>query len=272
MTVAEELKIHTGEKPNNLVQTIERATLLITILSEYPKGLSLGDLSAEVGLPKGTAHRLLSSLLYFGWVRQDSATKFYQLGFKLMELGNVVLSHIDLRNEARPILRHLADAIGETVHLVVQDHDEVIYIDKVETMHKKNGLQMISRLGTRIPMHCSSVGKVILANLPPFEREDILTRTGLLRRTNNTICDPNEFAAHLQRIRRQGAAIDDEENEVGIRCVAAPIRDVSGNTVAAVSISAPAVRVSINLLESELKEKIIATAAAISEKLGYYDN
>ncbi len=272
MKAIEESKIHIGEKPNNLVQTIERATHLITILSKYPKGLSLGDLAAEVELPKGTVHRLLSSLLYFGWVRQDNTTKYYQLGFKLMELGNVVLSHIDLRNEARPILLHLADAIGETVHLVVQDHDEVIYIDKVEPIQKKNGLQMVSRLGTRIPMHCSSVGKVILAYLDPCERESILTRTGLPRRTENTICDPNEFALHLDQIHTQGAAIDDEENEVGIRCVAAPIRDVSGNIVAAVSISAPAVRASLELLQFELKDKITAAAASVSEKLGYHDN
>lgn len=256
-------------KPANLVQTIERVATILDILAEYPKGLSVGDLSAEVQLPKGTVHRLLTSLCYIGFVRQDQRSKYYLLGFKLMELGNMVLSHIDLRNEARPILLGLAEKVKETVHLVVQDHDEVIYVDKVEPLLKHTGLQMVSRLGTRMPMHCSSVGKILLAHLADFEAERILSAKGLPRRTENTICDKTELAAHLARIKNSGFAIDNEENEKGIRCVAAPIRNVSGTVIAAVSISAPTARVTLKMLKTELRESVCGTAAAISKRLGY---
>lgn len=271
MDAAAKLLNNKKVKPTNLVQTIERVAVLLDILAKYPKGLGVGDLSAQVNLPKGTVHRLLASLCYIGLVRQDHTTKFYQLGFKLMELGNVALSHIDLRNEAGPMLLQLADEVGETVHLVVQDQDEVIYIDKVEPFQKSSGLQMVSRLGTRIPMHCCSVGKVILANLSSNQIEAILGRTGLPRRTENTICDQFELDKHLKRVRALGFAVDNEENEKGIRCVAAAIRDISGNVVAAVSISAPAARVNIRMLKTELKDKLMKTAAAISKRLGYID-
>jgi IclR family transcriptional regulator, KDG regulon repressor len=260
------------EKPANLVQTITRISEILDILAEHPKGLSVGELSRNVQLPKGTVHRLLTSLAYVGFVRQDSATKFYLLGFKLMELGNVVLNHIDLRNEARPLLIHLARQVGETVHLVVQDQDDAIYIDKVEPSQKSSGLQMVSKLGTRIPMHCSSVGKVLLSHLTEAEFESIVSRRGLSRMTENTICDTSELREHLKRIRISGFAVDNEENEKGIRCVAAPVRDATGKIVAAVSISAPTARVSVKMLKTELKEEICKTAAAVSKRIGYGGN
>jgi DNA-binding IclR family transcriptional regulator len=272
MEATEDLKELKTIKPSNFVQTIERVATLLDILAESPQGLSVGELSTKVQLPKGTVHRLLTSLCYIGFVRQDSITRYYQLGFKLMELGNVLLSYIDLRNEARPSLLSLADQVEETIHLVVQDREEVIYIDKVEPLRKKSGLQMVSRLGTRIPMHCCSVGKVILAHLPANEVENILSIRGLPRRTRNTICDKSELIEHLKRIRTLGFAIDNEENEKGIRCVASSIRDITGNIVAAVSISAPAARVTLKMLKTEFREKICNTAVTISKKLGYSGN
>jgi DNA-binding IclR family transcriptional regulator len=256
-------------KPSNLVQTIERVATIMDILSEYSHGLSLGDLSTEAGLPKGTTHRLVSSLVYFGFVRQDFTSKKYLLGFKLMELGNVVLSKMDLRNEARSELIHLAEVVQETVHLVVRDNNEVLYIDKVEPHPMNTGLQMVSKLGTRIPMHSSSVGKILLAYLPDEKIEQIINDKGLPGRTANTITDPTDLKENLKRIRTQGYAIDNEENEMGVRCVAAPIRDMTGKVVAAMSISTPTARVTMKLLKSKLKEQVTKTAGEISAKFGF---
>ena len=121
-------KIRTkGKKPANLVQTIERTALILEILGDSPSGISLGELSEKVELPKGTTHRLITSLAYFDFVRQDSLTKNYQLGFKLVDLGNLLLSEIDLRSEARPYLIRLSESVKETIHLVVLDDDKALY-------------------------------------------------------------------------------------------------------------------------------------------------
>jgi DNA-binding IclR family transcriptional regulator len=126
------MSINRDSKPNNLVQTIERASFILDILGENPQGIAIRELSAKIKLPKGTTHRLLSSLSYFGYVRQDPKTRNYFLGLKLVELGNLLLSQLDLRKEAEPLLRDLAERTKETVHMVFLDRNEIVYIDKVE--------------------------------------------------------------------------------------------------------------------------------------------
>lgn len=261
----------TGQKPKNLVQTIERAAFILDILSQYPNGLSLGELARKTDLPKGTAHRLLSSMTYFDFIRQAPDTKNYLLGFRLADLGNLMLSQIDLRRQAHPFLLNLSEAIKETVHLVVRDQDTALYIDKVDLHSKSSGLQMISRLGTRIGLHCSSVGKVLLAYMEEAAAERMISGGGLARRTPNTISDPKKLMRHLASVRAKGYAIDDEENEPGIRCVAAPIRNGSGKVEAAVSVSGPITRITMERIETELKELVCETANSISIQLGCRD-
>ncbi len=263
-------KAQNRSKPNNLVQTIERASLILDILGTRPQGLSIGELSKKTGFPKGTTHRLLTSLAYFDYVRQDAMTKNYQLGFKLVELGNRLLSQLDFRTEAHPYLIELAERTRETVHMVILDRNEALYVDKVDAGQHAGGLRMASMLGSRIPTHCSAVGKVMLAFLSEEKLVEIVSDKGLPRRTENTITDIEELKAHLQHIREQGYALDDEENEKGIKCVAAPIRDQSGKVIAAISISVPGIRIRIDTLLTTLKDQITATAVKISKKLGYY--
>jgi DNA-binding IclR family transcriptional regulator len=260
-------------KPSNLVQTIERTSLILDILGQSPQGLSIGDLSEKAGLPKGTTHRLLTSLAYFDHVRQNSMTKNYHLGFKLVELGNRLLSQLDLRTEAHPFLIQLAERTKETVHMVVLDNNEALYVDKVEPSQPADGSRMVcmvSVMGSRIPTHCSAVGKVMLAFLPQERLIEIVGDKGLPRRTENTITDFKELKTHLQHIRKQGYALDDEENEKGVKCVAAPIRDQSGNVAAAVSISVPGIRIRTDALLTTYKDQVVETAMKISNKLGYY--
>ncbi|KPJ76051.1 MAG: hypothetical protein AMJ54_13035 [Deltaproteobacteria bacterium SG8_13] len=258
-----------GSKPKNTVQSLERAALILEVLSRFSQGLSLGELSERVSLSKGTVHRLLSSLSYLDFIRQDPLSKQYLLGFKLVELGNSLLNQIDFRIEARPFLIELAESTKETVHMVILDHKEVLYIDKVESSGHTSGLRMASMLGSRIPAHCSAVGKVLLAFLPEEEYEKITGGDGLPKRTENTITDPKKLKAHLKQIRQGGYALDNEENEIGIRCVAAPIRDQRGEVIAAISISAPSIRIKTRTLVTSLKDQVIETALKISRKLGY---
>ena len=258
-------------KPNNLVQTIERVSSLIDILSQNPRGISIRDLSAKVKLPKGTTHRLLSSLTYFGFVRQDPMTRNYLLGFKWIELGQLLLSQLDLRREAEPFLKDLAEKTKETVHLVFLDRNEIVYIDKVEADHGQGGLRMASRIGLRNPAHSSAVGKVLLSDLPEDILNEILQGKGLPRRTRNTITEIGQLREHLKLVRQQGYAIDDEENEKGIRCVGAPIYNEAGKAVAAVSVSGPAFRITKKAIQETLKREVMETALKISRRLGHQE-
>lgn len=257
------------QKPGNLVQTIERVANIFDVMAQSARGISLKELSAGVGLPKGTTHRLLSSLAYFGYVRQVSENKNYQLGFKLVELGNRLLNQLDVRAQARPFLVGLSKGIKETVHLVVFDQNEALYVDKVESDEKPGGLQMVSRVGLRIPAHCSSVGKVFLAQLSDSELDTLIKEKGLTKRTQNTITDPEELKQHLKVIRQKGYAVDDEENEKCIRCVGAPIFNQRGQVIAAISISGPTIRITQKIIQQTLRKAVIRTALDISREMGY---
>ena len=188
---------------------------------------------------------------------------------KLVELGNRLLSQIDFRTEARPYLLDLAERTKETVHLVILYQNEVLYIDKVEPNKYPTGLRMASMLGLRIPAHCCSVGKVLLAALPEEKIEKMVSSKGLPKRTENTIIDPGKLKEHLQLVREKNYALDNEENEIGICCVAAPIRDQRGEVIAAISISVPVSRINARMLKTELKNQITETALRISGKIGY---
>ncbi len=256
-------------KPNNLVQTIERASSILDILAQSPQGISIRELSDKIKLPKGTTHRLLSSLSYFGYVRQDPKTRNYLLGLKLVELGQLLLSQLDLRKEAEPFLKDLAERTRETVHLVFLDRNEIVYIDKVETDQNPSGLKMASRVGLRNPAHSSAVGKVLLAHFSEEELKNFIKEKGIAKRTENTIVDPAQLKEHLKSVRALGYAIDDEENEKGIRCVAAPIYNEVGKPVAAISISGPAFRITKKVIQESLKKEVVETALKISQRLGF---
>lgn len=259
--------IKVSKRPVNLVQTIERVDELLKNLCKAPQGFSLGELSAKAWLPKGTTLRLVSSLAYFDYVQQDPSSRKYKLGFKLVTFGNMLLDQIDLRGESRPFLFELAQRTQETAHLVVPDNDEALYIDKIQIASE--GLHMASRMGYRVPLHCTAVGKVLLSHMPPAEFNRIVTQRGLPRYTAHTLTNAEKLKAHLEEIKHQGYALDNEEVTIGVRCLAAPVHDMNGNIVAAISISAPAVRMTLDMAKKSMKALVIGTAKKISNQLGY---
>jgi DNA-binding IclR family transcriptional regulator len=255
-----------AEPPANLVQTIDRVNQLLENLGSAQQGLSLGELAAMVNLPKGTTHRLISSLAYFDYVQQDPVDRKYKLGFKLAVLGNQLLDQIDLRKEVRPYLLELAQKANEIAHLVVLDNGEALYIDKVQLY--REGLHMSSKLGYRAPLHCTAVGKVLMAGLPATEIDCIIEQKGLPSRTAHTITEIEPFKSHLDGVRKAGYALDNEEHSEGVRCVAAPINNMDGEVIAAVSVSAPAVRVTLDVAKRSMKNLVVETARIISQRLG----
>jgi IclR family KDG regulon transcriptional repressor len=256
-------------RPGNLIQTIERVSLILDMVGKNPQGMAIKDLSIGLGLPKGTIHRILSSLSYFGFVRQDPETKNYALGLKLMELSALLGSQLDLRKVAEPVLRDLVEKTGEAAHMVILDRNEIVYIDKIEAKQMTGGLVMSSRVGARNPAHSCAVGKVLLSHLSEEDLENLIREKGLHPRTANTITDPQLLREHLEVVRRQGYAIDEEENERGIRCLAAPIFDGRGRPVAAISASGPAVRVTKKIIQDVFKKEVMKAAFEISRRLGF---
>jgi IclR family KDG regulon transcriptional repressor len=256
-------------KPSNLVQSIERVAKILELVGQNSQGMGIRDLSSVLKLPKGTVHRLLSSLAYMGYIRQDAATKNYFLGFKLLELGNLVTTQLDIVKIAKPRLKNLAEKSGETVHMATLENNEIVYIDKLETEQNTGSLKMASRVGSRNPAYSCAVGKMLLAFSPQDVLKRIIQETTFAKRTSNTITDPDQLMEHLKIVKNQGYAIDDEENELGIRCVAAPVLDADGKPVSAVSISGPAFRVTKRLVQDILKKEVKSAASEISHLLGF---
>lgn len=248
----------------NTVQSIERAVKILEGLAEEREGLGVTELSRLLDLHKSTVHRLLSTLLKLGYVEQNPYTEKYRLGMKLLYLGGAILERMDLKREAHDLLKELSGQVNEAVHLVIPDGNQAVYIDKIDS----NGtIRMYSQIGRRAPMHASAVGKAILA-FSPKETVERIIEGGLVQYTPKTITDKDKLLGHLKVIRTQGFAVDDEENEEGIRCVGAPIFDYTGHVIGALSISGPTVTVTPEKLKT-LAVRVKEYGDKISRKMGW---
>ncbi|MFB4165379.1 IclR family transcriptional regulator [Alteribacillus sp. JSM 102045] len=248
-----------------IIQSVDRALKILDLFDEFETELKITDISDRMLLHKSTVHSLLKTLQKHQYIEQNPENGKYRLGMKLFERGNFVIHSRDIRSIAKEYLYDLSKDTGQTVHLVIQDGKEGVYIDKVESA---SATVLYSRIGRRIPLHCSGVGKALLAFQPDREINNVLSDYEFIKRTENTITDKQEFLEELNHIREQGYAEDREENEPGVRCVAIPVRDHTGAVVAAISISTPTMRVSeedIQRYVAKLKE----ASAQLSQKLGY---
>lgn len=248
------------------VQSVDRAMALLERLASRGGSASLSDLARDLGLSKGTVHALLATLRAWGAVSQE-ADGLYVLGIRLFEWGTAAVSRLDLRTAAGPVLERLVDQFQETVHLVVCDGLDVVYIDKRET---PRSMQIVSQVGRRLPAYCTAVGKAMLAFKPEEELERLLEGTTLQPWTRNTITDKDALKAHLEEVRQRGYALDNEEIIEGLRCVGAPIRDHSGQVMAALSVAGPSVRLAPERI-TEVIPAVVEAAAEISHRLGYRD-
>jgi DNA-binding IclR family transcriptional regulator len=245
--------------------SVRRALGLLLFVGEHddPRGVSLKDIAEGLELNKSTALRLFEPLIDFGLVAQDDETGRFRLGARVVSLGQSFLSRVDVRALAHPALRALMTDTGETVHLTIYDHPDVVYVDKVES---PNVVHMRSEIGKRMPAYSTATGKAFLAHLPADQVGDAIAR-GLPRRTAKTITTAEELHAELGKIREQGWAVDNVENEDGVRCVGAPILDHLGAVVAALSVSGPTMRVTEDRVP-ELGAQVKTVAEEISRRIG----
>lgn len=226
-------------KPNYPIASVDNALRLILLFRNEPR-LRLSDASSYLGVAHSTAHRLLAMLAFHGFIRQEAATKAYLPGPALVEVGLAVVGRMDIRGAARPVLEELAAATGETVHLAVLEGDQVRYLDCIESPH---ALRVADRTGQVLPAHGTSVGKALLAALPPAELDRLYPAGAPLpAQTVKTITDVAVLGRRLADVRRRGFATNNGESELGVAAVSAAVRDGSGQAVAALSVAAPVAR------------------------------
>ncbi|MCL6554177.1 MAG: IclR family transcriptional regulator [Firmicutes bacterium] len=246
------------------VQSLERGVALLEALGRAGRPLTVRELSIQVRLPRPTVYRLLQTLAACGLVA--SAERGHVLGPRILSLAAQRLEQIELRAAWHGRLRALRDQTGETVHLAVLEQGQVVYIDKVES---SGPLRMASAVGKIMPAHCTALGKAMLAFMPPAAARRVLRDHGLPRRTANTITDPVRFFEELAQVHARGFAIDNIENEEGIRCVAAPIFDHRGQVAGAVSLSGAASSITLDRARRELGPQVRRAALDISRALGW---
>jgi len=246
------------------LSSVAAAIRLLKAFTEDETEFGISGLAKRLGLAKSTIHRLATTLVADGLLEQDPQSGKYRLGIALFRLGALVRRRMDVSNEARPFLFDLRKKTNETVHLAILDGTEIMYVYYLESTQ---AIRMRSDLGGRKPAYCTAEGQAILA-FGPSDVVDRVTRGGLRARTPQTITDAGRLAKALALVRQRGYAMDDEESEIGMRCIAAPIRNDGGEVVAAVGVAGPVSRLTKKTLAS-FAPHVIGTAAAISARIGH---
>jgi DNA-binding IclR family transcriptional regulator len=244
------------------IQVIERMMGLLDALASHSDPVSLKELSRITGLHPSTAHRILNDMVFGRFVDRGEQPGTYRLGMRLLELGNLVKARLSVREAALEPMRELHRRTGQTVNLSVRQGDEIVYIDR--TYSERSGMQVVRAIGGRAPLHLTSSGKLFLAYDDPRVVRAYAMRTGLAGHTRNSITELPKLERELSLVRARGFARDNEELELGVRCIAASIRDDTGRIVAGLSLSAPADR-----MQDEWIGDLLATASKISAGLGY---
>lgn len=250
----------------NPVQSAERIFRVLEILADNGE-MGLMELSTELGLHKSTVHRLLMSLICMGYAKQNEKNQKYTLTYKLVNMSGKILERMDIVEIAKPYLERLSAISGEAVHLVRRDGSDILYIHKIEA--KVGTIRMVSHVGMIHPMYCSGVGKAIMATLPEKEVKKIWDASVIEQKTDKTIVTFEDMMATLEEVRKNGYALDDEENEEGVRCIAASLRGYGKSVKYAFSISGPVSRMTKERVE-ELAVDIKKVQAELSRELGYY--
>jgi DNA-binding IclR family transcriptional regulator len=252
-------------KERYLINSILRAAGILRCFSRGKGTFKMSEISAQVSLDRSTTYRILLSLEKCGLVGKDPRTGEYSLGPAALEIGSAILGRADLIQIAKPVMADLASKAQETVNLAVLSETEILYIDKVDS---PRSVGVMSKVGQRNPVYCTSLGKTLLAFQPEEEQAKILKAIALKPLTPNTITNKKKLIQELRAVRKQGYALDRREIEVDVECISAPIRDYRGSAVAAVSISGPQRKIGTPQ-ERKFVTAVVQAAAQISAQLGF---
>ena len=268
------LETNTSSEPNengrarresdDTVKSLAKVVRILGCFSVNDRTLSLAEICRRTGFPKSTTHRLVASMRDVGFLDQDKERDRYRLGLRLLEFGDIVLANLDVHREARPMIEALQRMTGQAVHLAVFDGMRAVVIHRADAAAEN---AVASALIENAPVHCTSVGKAILA----FQPEEIVERviaSGLTRYTEQTIVQPEALRDALSEIRERGYAVDDGEHQPGLRCVGAPIRNQAGRVFAGVSVSGPSWQLNLSEIP-DLAKIVLHHAEVISHRLGW---
>ena len=248
-----------------MADSTSRIFQIIEFLACSKDWVSLRTMARELHISAASAYRTLSSLKELGYVRQQAQDSKYQLTLKIAGVSALVLENVQLRQIAHPFLQSLTSLTNETTHLAVLEDREFVYIDKVDNTQ---AMRMRSRLGQRGQLHCTAAGKSMLAFMAERDMQALVKRLKFQPITENTITDPAKFVEHLTKVRKLGYAVDDEENEMGIRCIGAPIYDHAGRLAGALSISGWTITMTRERIP-QLAPQLVQTCQRISNELGF---
>jgi len=247
------------------IQMIERTLDIMEVLAQEARGLNLTDIAQRVNLPKSTVYRILNALIDRNYIVKKEDGHKYKLALKIVNLASNMLYALDLRTEAYPCLQTLADETRQTIHLAVWQGDAIVYLDKIEAYQR---LAISSALGRTLPIHCTGLGKVLLAYMPAERREEIIQKLDFHKFTENTNINPAHLREELFEARKNGYAVDNEEHEENIFCVATPILNYTNKIIAAVSITGQVSYFEQNGL-FEIIKTIQDVGLKISKRMGY---
>jgi len=247
------------------LSSVRNAARLLKVFLSREESIGVSELARRLDLGKSTVHRLLTTLAAEGLIEQDHATGGYRLGLVVFELGEAVRVHLDLHAAAGPVLASLREQTGESSQVGVLDGAQVVYVDRLES---SQSLRLFTETGRRVPAHCTSSGKVLLAHLPEADLTALLASMDLTAHTPHTVTEPAALRSELDRVRRRGWSEAVNERELGVASVAAPVRDSSGTVVAAISIGAPVIRLAA-ARRRELGALVVEAGEAVSRRLGW---
>jgi IclR family transcriptional regulator, KDG regulon repressor len=247
-----------------VVNTVHKAFEILFLLTRHDS-LRVSELAHKLEIPKSSTHNIVMTMINNGILERNSDTHRVFLGARLIEVGYIAQTNLDVVRLATPIIRHLNETTDETVHLTILDNDEVLYVDCVES---KKRLRTYSVIGVRAPLYCTSVGKAIMAHLPADEIDRIIDEHGLRPITKHTITDRDALLRDLALIRTRGFAVDNMEHEDHLRCIGAPVRNAHGEVFASISISGPTERIPTEQID-DLGGRVVTVAHTLSGRLGY---
>lgn len=255
------------DKSEYIIQAVDHALDLLEQFHDDVDELGVTELSKRLKLHKNNVFRLLATLESRGYIEQNKVTENYRLGLKTLELGQTFIKQMGLLRQSRPVLEWLVKECNETAYVAILKEQSIVYLDVVET---DLTVRVVPRVGSRLPAYCTAAGKVQIAYMPEEEFEAFFPARELKSFTPNTITDRELLRKHLKDVAEQGYAIDNEELDVGVRCVGAPIRDYTRRIIGAVSLSGPSMRFTDERMEKELIPLVKQAAEEISMKLGFH--
>jgi len=255
------------DKSEYIIQAVSHALDLLEQFHGDVDELGVTELSKRLKLHKNNVFRLLATLESRGYIEQNKATENYRLGLKALELGQTFIKQMGLLRQAKPILEKIVGSCNETAYVAIFKEGSIVYLDVIET---DMTVRVVSRVGSRLPAYCTASGKVHLAHLSDDEINELFPNRQFKSYTKTTITDREQLKEVLKTVVEKGYAIDDEEMDIGVRCVAAPIRDYTRRIVGAISISGPTMRLSDERIEKELIPLVQSSAEELSARLGYH--